>query len=632
MNVLFIADPDDVNYPDSPTTALVDLAELDAGSATGFGLTGELDLGDASLDTVFLEAHPAPGAIAASSRHPVKQMTVPIQASFATMDDYLAAARDLAKALLEGGVMVWQPEGATDPVYIDFYPSPPPGFVRGQERGLFKFAKLLMEPDGAPLTIRRHPLFRRPRQAAMSPATQTVTNEVGGREILVSNPGNALGQAIVTVTPEAGADIAQVRIGRRSKGNLTEFATIYAAEIEAGTLYGGAVGDTSSVAEAGGSGGNVARVSFTNIQTMARRARVIFDPTDNRALRGTYRVYARLAPSGASDPSEFRVQARWGTATTDPLAQSNDVVPLDFGDVDNPTYVDVDLGYVMCQGGVDVLVIDLWAARDDGTASLDLDALFLVPADEQFLTASIPGFRYGSWGRERWKGDELEGTGTVRQDTMRLNATDETAVTPPAGGFSLTQGVHLVEARVVLRNTSTNKVREEWGRVEVLDDSVTPGTVTNVRKSVKLKTRKNRRDTRRSRRLRFEVTAADITAGRKFRFRVRFTKAAPPSGSKIIVRSIRHRFQQPISETYPLVIDGTERRAYGKQGSSVAFPVMIEGTFLELPPGDSILIVSCGDLPRSPAYDDIDEREPLPRSIKTRSCSVSIDVIPRSTH
>lgn len=617
-NDFWLADPDGAGFPDAPTVKLVDLNELEQGCVEGFGIVDEPQFAEDNQEAVLLGAYGTDGDYLAARRHGNGTLTFRLMYKHPSVDAVRAAVRLLGEALDRHGVLVYQLKGTADPLYFDFVPSQIPQFLRGGEKGLERLTRAIQSPQGLVVAISAHPFPRGERQTG---TPEDLTNEAGNRHVLIVNPGNRPSEVQVRATPQdADARVAHVRYGIRSHGNLTEFLTLYSVNsADADAKVDTAVVTISSV--------DAMVTDFATNDAMTRRVRDVRTATDPTAIEGTFRLMARLrAHGGTAGTTRHRVQGRYGVTSQDVTPIVLRSVRLDWRDIASPDYVDVDLGLVQVPKGATTLALEFWAERLVGDQNLALQQLFLVPADEHQAIVAVPGFRLGAWGQTRYKADELAGTGELVADAFVLNENDEIARQKPTAGTQLSEGVHAVSAIVAIREP--NDAEATIGKLEIVED---PTGADVTIKELALRNKQNRRITRRERTIYWAVSAADVIANKRYRFQVR-QSSATANKRRIRVLELVHRFLETIGQDRTLVLDSMRREAYVENAGVPDFSAVHENELPRLKPGSSAIVFSFLDAPVDPGYDDADDREPLGRSILTRSVSVSVDVWPRYTH
>ena len=553
-------------------------------------------------------------------------MTVVLQAEHTSYAGVAALVHELGEHLADEGILRVRAEGG-EYKFIRFEKSPIPGLFRGQSDAFQQIVEQFWDAEGQPVTIRRKNYVAR---REIQGAAVTLAGGPTSRHFFVDNPGNLRSPARVVVTPPPTAKALEIRGGAKSKGNLSELAIRYGFEVENAILYGGATGDTSVVADATASGGNKARTSFTNVPTMARRWRVIIRPSDRTAIQGFFRLFV----VGWADPGAlYFVQGRFGEADVDPVEIPGQLVPLNTAQIvaGNGQWSPIDLGLVEVHETDSVLVLEGWASRhlDYAAGNLDWDHGFLVPADESFFTVSVPGFRTGEPGKERWLGKELTvptsggtftaGTVAPSGDRIILDAQNEAAAPRPVGTTAAPSGLPLVVGRHTMRFLVTAQNNQatvlKIGEVRIRD--VTAG-VDVAKKDVKSKAQQT---TTMVVAIQFEAVA-----GHLYQPQAIYTKATD-ARHKIALFEINDSVirtvagQQMIADA---ISDPREAVVRNVDGDRVS-QLHAEG-FLTLAPGPN-LIVGMGGEVSNPGWEDV-TTEPLSRWVKGLGYSWRVDVEP----
>lgn len=167
----------------------------------------------------------------------------------------------------------------------------------------------------------------------------------------------------------------------------SDFATMF-VQAESGTLGT----DTTSVADANASAGNVARTTYATVASSALRTTVVIPAgTPNDGWRGKYRVIIRLKSSGTTSEYRFRYQMETGgDFSYGPLTYYKAVNAyslLDLGIIEVPPfYAPPQIGY---SGLVSVPVsvdLGIMSERNSGADTTDIDYVYLMPADERVFT------------------------------------------------------------------------------------------------------------------------------------------------------------------------------------------------------------------------------------------------------
>jgi hypothetical protein len=626
---LWLADPTDANYPLAPTTVLFD---FNVQTETGFRLEADPDFDSETFESMSLASEGWDGDQYASSRQ--RQRMLSWKNFFphdADIDTVVARVRDLASAIDQSRVLVYQIAGSAEVEYWDIDPSTYPELLRGQERGLFRIARLLLD-TGLPMRVAAYP---HPRTAPV--VSDWIAFSNGDRAMALNNPGNKRSEAKLEFVPDSGS-LCAVRFGLRSLGNLTEYPDHLSAPLADATL--GTDAAATVTADSSGVGGDAVLVDFSGQETMAKRVRVEETFTDPTSMEGTHMLYLRHKIVDNGDPSKFRARIRYGFITADMVMEATEVVDLDWQDIATPNFVEQEMGQITIPRGATGITYDVYAERRNGDSDLVLDIVPFDPADYYHSYVGVPGFRDGSWHQETYDADELDGTGKLKRGTYRLNELNEYAIvksTVAGTGFAWPAGVHEVRADVTVLEPTDALLDEDD---EPNPDITVVGELIVERdtgggfvdwKSVKLRNRKNQTETRLDKGLRCSVSAADVTALYKYRIRVEQT-AATLDGRAIRIHDATHRFTEAITTDLPAVLDSYERTAQAEDTGAIAFPLIQENGPLMLPPGDSVLVATMIDLPSDPGYDSIDELEPLGRVVLSRSGTFRYTVIPRWSH
>ena len=577
-----------MNYPilqiiDPETEALIlDLNGYEFDNAgRGFAMVGdEFELGDLDADIEWMETDEDDEALEVVYRR--VEMTVPLLAHSPTgYDDLADLVGELGVQLQKGGRMLYQATAASEVRYIDFYPSPIPGLVRGEEDNFLKIANQFVD-DGYVVSIWRRPFLEGPKVEGVP---LNITNAIDGRDQIVTNPGTAPSLAIVKVTP-SGGEIVQLEVGRKSSGTLSDLAEV----------YGTSIAETTTFA----------------VESWKERWRKVVTAPDVSGLAGRYRAVAIVQVSAAG---EYDVQLRYAQgnqATTDVALER---IRIDADDLETFHYIPVDLGEVTARARK--LTLEGWARREPGGGNLEWHSIILVPAQEQRLQFVLPGMRRGGSGTT-FEGRELtptSGAPTNRENDKLLTVVGQTVVLP-AHPEVLEAGRYKVSAEVSLRNKDyENQPKVRFGYLEVRKAGVT------IEKQA-LKTRA-RLITRRRKTLVFDADGVST-----YEVRVRMDQKPAGTDGRIALHKVVvafHRFAGPADT---IVLDGRAKRAYVTTADGETTKVGAARGFLRLAPGPNLLIWELGDLPAS-GYDDVVEREPLPKIVVGRQASVQVDIIPR---
>lgn len=424
--------------------------------------------------------------------------------------------------------------------------------------------------------------------------------------------------------PDSGTAISDVLLGLMSDEgvpgarSLVDFLNgpFYAQAEASGNGWTVALGTNVSAqavgALASGSGSDVARINhatdpgkFSKKITWTRTTRL-------DGLRGEFDVWARVKPQGAEI---FYPRLRWGPDdTTPPTFTLSDGAPLDATGASSHEWVPWKLGRIRLPLEQTVtlgtLKMELWTKTSGTDQDLDVDYIFLLPADQQaHLTAPE---RSSS---ERWLGRELAtpvtspgagSAGVVIGDDLFFNTSGDNAGTPPAGGAINETGRHICE--FALTGGQSTLARTVKLNIRNVTDSV-----DTISKTVTLPERYGKKVYR----LKF-----DAVAGKTYQAQVDDpTNITGPDETNVSTRWIRDSYRGAVSQNERLRSD--PRRAIVERlasGGAVRAPFGASKVPFWIPPGSSLLAVWALDL-ELPAYD-------VPTSVLARTVTVSPNLTP----
>lgn len=664
------------------STVLLDLNTLAAGSATGFGLLSNPDFGSVQTESDWLVQYPYPGASQGSTHRPVRRLRVPLRCKGASTDDLISKLRSLAQYLESPGVWKWQMDGAGTAVYFDSYQSPVPSLLGGEDLALFRAAQL-NDVDWVLVELDVNPI---PRAAKLAnQANGTVTNQASSRYIKVTNPGNTRSIAVVRVAPANNSDsvnLAQVRIGRRSFGNLTEFSGNFVAfEVEGATLGT----DTTNVSDAAGSGGHIARTAFSDT-VLRQRWRKVLTPSDKTALQGTFRI---LVTARVNTGCTYVVQLRWNLfdASPAPAAQQvNQSFTVDTTNMASNYFVELDLGLVSFPPSGSSLVLEGWASCDTGSKNLDWDVCQLLPADEPGGLIRAPNAVPPIIGAETWESIDASKNllfTTPANCNATSNPTDSVIIdaqydgvgVQPAGGSTLPAGRHVVSTHAHARYNNQTvatlgvlRVRygaatvNNWtnGHVYSVGDIVKPTTVhgrtfkcttggtsgggepswnyadgatTNDNTVVWTETTIVSTNIKSGAGVTVLVddyeVAFDAVAATLYEFVVVGTNASLARNvMHLKIDTISHTFEPVVSNPDRFVMDGKRSFGYLDDGSGNVKSIAQVGYFVELVPGDQYLCVAYAQAPQQGMRAALNSVAPILQQNPLCSCTVQVDVYP----
>jgi hypothetical protein len=451
--------------------------------------------------------------------------------------------------------------------------------------------------------------------------SETVDNDPAtgfGRVYPVYINGDAPSPLQLKTAVAGSAKLVEVRVaevgndgiaGRRAVADYLNDKSYAQCEATAGgwtvTLTGA---DTTSVADALGSGGNVAQTTYATLATMSKRVRISRTTTLD-CLKGGWDVWARVKATAAA---KHVMQLRWAPSLADPASYSEAEVILDTTGMTAFQYEMVRLGRIYIpESGATVagVAFELWARRESGSGSLNWDFIQFLPVNDRLATMSIPG---GS--SEQWLGKDLLGggtgsfnpaglaSGTVEGDLYAMDSSpaSQACGTPPVAGLDWPDGQNRVTFKIqnsgLVSTVVTCRVRNITDSTDTVTQSITLA-VNEVRV------------------LDVQFTAA---AAKFYQPQVVWT-----SGNKMWVHYIQHRFISAVGSGEAIYTD-PENFSIARLDSSGNLMHELEGKGavpMLLSPGLHILAFQFGDSPQA-LHDN-------PESILARSSQVSHSHSPR---
>ena len=590
MTVLYFADPSDPTH----ATVGLDLNGLASGDDTGFQILA-IDWGDIDPEITWHSDGSVPGA------EQIRNHPGPVQADITLLGDFvgtdyetlLDTYRLLAQFFDSEGVLVWQPDGQTDPSYIDTYPSPIPALFRGTEKQGMRIIEQLLD-QGYTFSIWRHPY---PRRDPVTLLNGTVlSNAVGDNVATFTNPGSAPSEARLEIAvTDPNAWVVQARVGFRA-GDCSEFQSSLAA---------------------------YAITSPATVRNHWRRIdRKVLTPADPEAFAGTYRVVATL--SFGDDIYHLALHHGSTRDADQPLANVNGEFVFDAEEVVNYPDVEVDLGLVTYDALSPDLVLEIHAYSEGDTDMGSWSNVYLIPADEGAMVYSSPGYRVGTFGGEFFRSNLLDLTGSAEfadDGDAILYADGDTAEVRPTAGHTEPEGLHVLGFRGICMNR--DRLKFKLGELNLYRNG-------SLEHSIRLLARNGRVTTYyggiRKRDIHFRVNDdTDL-----WRFEVERT-VPEEDISRIRVESLRHHYIPRVNDGRRFVADAGTRecRLEDDDGAKIA---SLRATGLPyLQPGQGCLAVTIGEAAQH-GYATVDDRMPLPQIQTGQEVEVTLTVTPRDLH
>lgn len=586
MDILYIADPVDPTY----ATVWIDFLGFTPGG-TGFSVVdGSLDIGDMPIEDSWLHGEGA-GGVQGRAEYPESVFQCSLMHRSASMDQMVADANELGKALQRDGVIVWQPDGATSPEFIDYYRSSIPAMFRGQSRAMHKLVALLKNPDGLPLQIKRHP-FNRLSDVTVINAVD-LTNATGDMRVRVSNPGSAPSEMKLTVENPGSDLLTQVQVGVK-EDVADEFADLYSFTPTADLTVSGA-------------------------NQWKRAWHYVISPSELSSLTGTYRVFVSVQIDG----DLYALQLRSAVSDVDVCGIEGDVLWLD-GRAYNAGMdeeADIDMGLVDFDETGAALTLELWSRSDSDF--LGMGNVVLMPASSRLLTLSSPGQRQGRYNKAVWLGTEYGAiSGDIEfteNESAILNEQNDYWETPED---TLPEGIHHWEFIGHVREP--NAERNNVAQIDLYEDGSIIETTRLISKDNQVVTGWDGDSTKR---------VVHVANGSSV-YKLRVTEiAGTTQGRKTRLHKIRRSFIPSVEDGESMVLDAFAQRGYLADTTGARMhPLEVEGPYVMIPEGESDLIFRFGVNGLKGIYLDADSREPLVKNGPTHGATVTGVLSPRVTH
>jgi hypothetical protein len=322
------------------------------------------------------------------------------------------------------------------------------------------------------------------------PATSTKV-----RVFPITVSGDLPTQGRVRVKMDTGSAVERILIASRAlKSNPSSWFADYLSDtgfFQANTTERGwtvtsdvDTAATTDVNASPGSGNTISRITHATTPTVNQRRVSYTRTTKIDSLRGSWDVWVRVKAAAARD---YRLQLRWGPATTEPPDFTLPAVAHNTAALGTPPtfgYVEVNLGriYIPEQvltpyGG---LRFELWTRLASGAAAnLDVDLFWFVPTSSSTIVVPTVATSGGSV-----TGGELvtpvsnpaggtAGSASGNPDWLNLDTTTDNAGTDPNAGMVLAPGRWRASFYVRIPTTVTLVIR-----ARNITDSTSPASRT----------------------------------------------------------------------------------------------------------------------------------------------------------
>lgn len=321
-----------------------------------------------------------------------RTLTLPLRVVASSVAAAITSVQDLGNQLRVDNILKVQ-FGAT-PVFFRTFADPE--YALEVTKTLIQYSKITLTIEAEPFAYSpRVEVTGSPFTVSNDPAAGTNPCRFDITGVLGDVPSPLL--LVSTSTGNSGTPSGLVNkwphISTRRRGTPGNYSNVVQGE----AMTNGT--DTSTVADATMSGGSKARISFATNATLTPLRLSDTFPANGVSVvdaRGEYRVYARCSQTNAVDTITLRL----GYGTSSGSAILNDAVTVPA--VTSPCYVDLGLvpvpawsdpvnhGYSGVPLKTQLGFVGLYASRASGTASLDIDYLYFMPADDRTLIAKFP--------------------------------------------------------------------------------------------------------------------------------------------------------------------------------------------------------------------------------------------------
>ena len=367
-----------VDRPEAAPTVLLDMNDGDTWSVKREGF----DISPPPLRRSVVSNNLMDGGTVTSTNYDLRELRFSLILSAATEDGRNAQLKSLEAELAKpANLIMFQHKDSSFPVFFRTLRSDNPVYNREWAPSAWQVdCSVLAEPYaiGTRHDIVTGATVNNDPAAAANPTRLDITGVRG------DSPAPALAQFSVAGGFNAGSTFT---LAQRSHGDPTALTLFAQAEA-------GALGTDTTVqpndADMSGAGSNFVRCTFATDNNLTTRLTVTV-PTATVAseLRGRYRVYVRLRRTGTTSAFNMRCRVGGTNPTNGPLTlwatnMPNPLWMLDLGTVDLPAAgaVPPAIGYGGQPAGFTPLTLEIQAQRTSGTSNLDIDYIYLFPADE----------------------------------------------------------------------------------------------------------------------------------------------------------------------------------------------------------------------------------------------------------
>ncbi len=371
-------------FVDAPTASPATLLDMHNGD-TWKVLRDDFDLSPPVLRRTVASNTLADGGLVTSASYDLRELKFTLQLATSTEDLRNQQLKDLEAELSKpSNLLMYQATGSSFPV-----------FFRTLRSDTFDLDKQFIAEKAwrVQCSVLAEPFAIGVRHDIVSSLTLTNDPASGtnaSKFDITGVRGDSPSPAFVRFT-SLGAG-AVLTLAQRTVNNPTA-VTVF-AQAESATL--GTDTTVATVADSsGGASNNAATCSFaTNTSMTTRLTMSLPTASSAEAVKGRYRVRARVRASATSTTFTLRWQVAgintvYGPTVTYTAATSYTLLDLGVIEIPTVTTVPPQIGYsALAATGYTLSSLLIQAARTSGAASLNIDYVYLVPADERLVEVS----------------------------------------------------------------------------------------------------------------------------------------------------------------------------------------------------------------------------------------------------
>ena len=320
------------------------------------------------------------GGLVTSASYDLREIKFTVRMSASTEDGRNQQLKDLEAELSKpANLLMYQAKNSSFPVFFRTFRSDAFDFDKqtGAEQYWDVKCSLLAEPFAIGV---RHDIVTG-ASVTNDPASGTNPSRLDITGIRGDSPSPAFARVGTSFGANATFVVAQRTINNPTA--LTSFA-----QCEAGT-QGTDTTTQANDATMSGAGNNFSRTTFATNTLITRVTVTVPTATSAEALRGRYRVYVKVRRAANSSEFNMRWQVAGSDTVTGPTVTYSASLPntffMDLGVLELPAQgpAPPTIGYSGLSAGFQSVSLAIQAQRLSGAQNLDMDFVYLVPADER---------------------------------------------------------------------------------------------------------------------------------------------------------------------------------------------------------------------------------------------------------